>query len=343
MNILFIDTESFPSHINFNRIHISKLLEEGHHVSCIFRIGYFQKLGIENISMIHEIPNKYYKKGNDTRIIGRIFYLRRLLNIRKYIKSKKYDIIINSYYDETVLPFAFFHRGLYLINHINIGGLRYKLKLFFFKLVSKRNQQIVLTKDSQEYLNSMGLKSIYVRHGIPDVYPVNLPRPVWMKFKYSIFSPSATSSDEKFLTSLISSKEFVSYLERNDILFIIRSNQLSSTCKNILIIDYFMSNEEYMACFTQSDIIFVCYKPTFRYRASGILWECIANSKNVAIRNIPGMTEYKEIFDISSFFYNEQDLLNTINTILNCSYTLSINKNIDLSPNYKFLENMKNQ
>lgn len=339
MKILFIDTESFSSHANFNRIHIKALIKDGHNVEGAFKEGYTKLLNVPNLKTVSEIPEYLYEHGKETQIWGRFLMLLRLWKVRRDVQFKSYDAIVLSYYDETVLPFSFYPRGVYLINHINADGLHYWLKRKLFLLLASFDTQIMISKKAYEYAKSLRAKRCeLVYHGLPSPYDFRIERPDWMTHRYSLFSPSATSSDFDLLQELLQYPQFNELLQVKDIQFIVRSNrQLSTNNPNVRIIDYYMSDKEYQGCFVHSDVIMVSYVDDFKYRVSAVMLECISNNKKVVARQTEGLMEYKDIIGEDSYYTTVDQILSVIkNRIAGNRHVLYNNFNYE--PNYSFLK-----
>lgn len=314
MKILFIDTESFPSHANFNRIHISALLNCGNTVDVAFKEGYSKILAEPNVKVVCEIPDKLYEHGKETRVFGRFLMLLRLWEVRRKVQFSDYDAIFLSYYDETVLPFSFYPRGLFLINHINADGLHHWLKRKLFLFLSARNTQIMISKRAYEYVRGLGVNNArLVYHGLPNPYNKDVKRPEWMTHRYCVFSPSAMSSNMSFIQHLLDNRSFNEILISNDIQFVVKGNGvLVSHNPNVRIIDYFMEELEYQGCFVHSDVIFISYLDDFKYRVSAVMLESIANKKNVLVRDTFGLREYEDIIGRTSYFSTIEELTDVL-------------------------------
>lgn len=340
MKVLYIDTESFPTHANFNRIHIRALQKVGCEVYCVLKVGYKQILQIPDLKVVYEIPVTYYETGRDTPIRGRFLMLKRLFCIKKNVDFRQYDKILLSYYDETVLPFAFYPKGLYLINHVNIGGLKYWLKRKMFLYLSLSNIQIVLTKAAFNYIGKLGVtKKELVYHGLPNPYN-SLLSTAKNKHKYTIFSPSAQSSDFDSISQLLNSDKFIEFLKERDIEFIIRSKVSLPKKSNVQVLTSYMCNEDYQQCFLKSDIILISYKKTFMYRVSAVLLECIANKKNVIIKKHLGLKEYESILGKDVFYESVDEAISAIDAIL-CKHQKICYDRFNFEPNYHFLMQTK--
>ena len=332
IKVLYIDTESFPAHLNFNSIHIKALIDAGAVVEGVFREGYSEKLNLP-IKTAYCISHSLYGKRNNS-MSARLDMFKRLLAVKKNVEFNSYDKIILAYYDELVLPFAGFPHGLYLINHINIGALNHWLKIFLFKRLSRRNTQIVLTKGARQFVLEIGVKQcIYIPHGLPIPYSKECCKPLWIKHRYFIFSPSATSSDFRCINSIVHNNQFINYLQKNDILFIIRGAVSNVSSSNIKVIDNYMDTDEYQGCFIHSNAIFIAYKEDrYKYRASAIMLEAISNNKRIVARYSEGLSEYSYIIGDNSFFNSIDDLINRLDRIIKKTKTIKYS-NVE-EPNY---------
>lgn len=306
--VLFIDPVCFSSHINFNKLQITAL-SRLYDVEYIFKKGYYENFGLKRESIIWEIPTtRNYMGGIRFRM-----YLLLIFSIIKYkIRLKQYDKIIISYYDEIALYFSYFPTS-YLFNHANVGGLHNKIKLWFFKKLSKRHTHIVMDYPSLEYLKKNNIKNIKViRHGIIDSY-ARMPRPkILNKYNLVIFSPSAVSSDENLLGEIITDKRCLDWLENHNVGLVIRTRCLKSISENILILDKYLTDEEYRTLFTSSDAILITYPETYKYRTSGVLLEALACSKKVILSDTECMRQYEEIYGNNVYFDNTQSFINAI-------------------------------
>ena len=339
MKILYIDTESFPSHANFNRIHLNALLNLGFSVDGAFKIGYKELLGISDVKVVFEIPEEHYEHGKDTQLYGRYLMLKRLFDVKRAVRLKEYDAIILSYYDELVLPFAGYPNGLYMINHINVGALNHWLKKYFFKRLAQKNTHIVLSKSAYDFVTQLGIGNCrLVYHGLPKPYPKDISKPVWMNHKYCIFSPSVTSTDFTAIHELFSSKLFLDYLANNDILFVIRGRDLYSDCPNIKIIDHYMDDADYQGCFIHSDAIFVAYRQDrFKYRVSAVMLECIANNKRVIAKRSEALNEYEGTIGSESYYDQVEDIFELFERTVNDSGA-DTKYIFEHQPDYSFLK-----
>ena len=280
--ILYIDPLSLSGHINFNNIQIKSLYKVFDSIDFTFREGYEKNLSIKENETIFLIPEKLYKSTNN-KIVNRINLLKIFLYIKKRINLSIYDFIILSSYEEISLYFSFIKYPLILVNHNNIADLNNPIKRFFFKKVAKNNTNLVFGHYIKDYLIRIGVQNIEViNHGLP--IPIDnkiLKRSVSNQFGYTenfkwiIFSASSSSSDKDFIDKIISNESLQSYLNKKNILFILKGKYTNhSQSNNIRIIDDYLANEEYQYLFLRSNIILICYPSSFKYQVSAILFEC---------------------------------------------------------------------
>lgn len=335
MRILFIDSESFEQHLNYNVMQIEALNKLTTDISFIFKKGYAKKLGIHHNYI--NIPKCLYCNLSNS-FFNRLLMLCRYWYIifRMINKFHKYDSIVISYYDQ--IPFYFaqlFPKNTYLINHINIAEIyRSKFKRFLFKKISKRYNQIVMDKMSMEYLKSLGINNVHiVNHGIVKPYELNYS----CEEHNIIFCPSATSVDGQLMESIISDSEFIDLLKLNDYKLIIKGNYVASLNETVVIIDRFLDENEYKNLILCSKIIFLPYSKNFVFRASGVLFEGIANNKIIVARSIPSLMQYNKIYNNLYGFVDEYDLKIIMKQVIHNNVKQKYDR-CKLMPDYSFLK-----
>ena len=219
--------------------------------------------------------------------------------------------------------------------------------VFFYRCVSKRYKQIVLDAESKVYLHSLGVDNVeVVAHGLVKPFYNKSATSVYdQKFKgYSkiIFSPSLTSVDEHVLAFLIADSAFLDYLASNNVLFVLRSQVLKSTCGYIHIIRDVMEKEDYECLFLKSDVIFLPYPRSFQYRTSGVLLEALSNHKKALVSDTSYFRQYQNVGIDIRYFTSNSDVLSSLQTLLSLSsseVSQSVNDLLALMPDYKFLLN----
>ena len=331
MKILYIDHISPNGHVNFNKIHLQALLSLKHDIYCIFKKDYLRKINIENIIIYKEIPLCLYK-NNTNGFIERVFYLLQLLFIKFNAKFSTFDFVIFAAYEPISLFFAKIKTPTFLINHNTISGLdKSRLKEFFTKKISKKNIHLVFDKHMQKRLEKSKIfKSKIIPHGYCMPFTNNL-NSLYIdslnemdhriyKSEYSIiFCPSSTSIDKEFVFQIITNERFNNFLFENKIILLIKGNYNCnfSFNKNIISINRFFTDIEYQFLLKLSKVIILPYGKDFKYRTSGIMFECFSNNIPCLISNIASMRTYSAHFNYNPYFNNISDLQFKILTVLN--------------------------
>lgn len=351
INILYVDPNSEDEHINFNNIYIHHLLKEDINVSFSFKEGYHEKINLPEKSEIFQIPQKLFESDNKSPIHYRLNFIKKIRYLKKNVDLDKYQAVFFSSYDELSLYFCFLKKRLILVNHNNLQRLN-SVKKFFYKRNSKNNIQIVFDEESKKFLsqNNLSEKVFVIRHGIPPKIEYNEEKLEKVFFdilsengnkmeekKYILF-PSKSSTDLTFLEELNSSEKFISFIEKEKIVVILR-NKISGEqgSKNIVVLDGFIDNEKYNALFLKSHLICLKYNQEFKYRSSGVFFESISNDKRVMMNNIPAFLSYKSFFQYDPYFSDISTLIDKIKELIDKKGTDLFNDKSLLNPNFKNL------
>lgn len=349
MKILVVDPICPRGHINFNRIHINALNQIEDNIDYIFKDDFGETLGLNSNNIVLKLRDRNYKSISrilNKSILNRLKSIKHYLQIRQHLNKNKYDAIIFLSFDEILIPIIGNQKNLYLINHTNVSGVAdSKLKKIIYTRYSKHATQIVFERDSYEYLDSLRIKNkIIVPHGLIEPFTIdnlNEEDDDIDGFKHVIFSPSRGSIDENLLNNLITNNEFIKYLESNEILFILRSQNITSNHKNIRVLTGHLSDELYERLFCKASLIFVPYTQSFKFRTSGVIMEGITNNKLMLIRDIPAFRSY-QFFLGDSCYFNESNCISKIKNMISDtsseSKVIYINKQL-LQPDYSFLLN----
>lgn len=282
--ILYIELLSPIGHKMYNKIQIMDLLKSGYDIDLISKKHYFDYLNINNkkLNRLLEIDEKYYKNIEKSRPIqNRFFIYKILIYIKKQIDFSKYDYVIFSSYEEISFFFSNISKASYLINHNNLSGIDNFFKNFFFNKNHKNHKLIVLQKKIKEVLERKGIRSIYVPHGLPERFSkhkIDTKNTNFNESNLIVFSPSSSSSDITFFENLLSDVDFINFIEENKIFLILRG-KYNSNSKFILVLDYYLSQDDYEQFFLMSNVILINYNNSFKNRVSGVYYESISNDK----------------------------------------------------------------
>ncbi len=338
--VLFIDPIYQPGHVNFNNIYLKEISRYTTDLSVVFVENYPFRRDI-SVDLAHTIPLKFFKRRNP--FLTRLYYLLALFNIKRNVKFGNYDIVIFSSFEEISFFLANIKKA-YVINHINLQGLRNRVKRFFLGKVYRNNTPIFFENDmSLEVKNIFpSVQPIISPHGLVEFPGINNPEDFQIfiennhigKYETILFYPSDNSTDIFFLKECVESKHFLSFLKKINALLIVKSKAIKSSSDHILIIDYYLPATTYNSLFLFSDIIIIAYPKTFNLRVSGVLYESFAYSKKCLLSKIPTFENYHSFFNYYPFFDSLEELIERIESVIvDDSFTDPYNNLSDLNPN----------
>lgn len=319
MRILVIDYISYPGHQIFNKIHIDALAEMGFELHLVGREGQFNNIDIrENIS-VSKIPERYYKTNIIPAVSFRIQGIRTLLWIKRHIDYKDYEAVIFLTYD--ILSLFIFHirQKTYLINHNNVSQLWSRVKLYFTRNLPHNYIHIALNIDMENRLKELlPHRAVYhVPHGICSPSS-NVVRPHFFKSDgIFLFCPINRNFDISFITSVFESDELIEYLRKKNLPLYVKAS-LGIRCKHPLIrlVPSDINAAEYNYMVQQAAVVILPYNNDFKYRCSGIFFECVASNTPIVTTKLDSMAIYKQDVNMK-MFSNVVELINAIDFYLN--------------------------
>lgn len=345
--MLYIDQLCLSGHINFNNIYIKALYDHKIKIDFAFKFGYEDDLDLSTDSIVFPVPEKYFKE-TQSKILHRF----NLYLILKYIKNNinldNYDFILFSSFEEISLFFGQFKRSVILIHHNNLQSLDNKIRRYFYKTIINKNINIVFHQNIKNVFKSMGVKTTHVvKHGFHNKldkslykYGSFLNEIKLSNFKNVVFAPSSTSGNRLFFLELLKDSIFQKFLYDNNILFIIKGDYLINNLNNIKVLKSFLLKGEYEYLLLNSDIIIINYPKSFKYRTSGVFWECVANDKLCLLSKIDAFADYRSFMKYEPFFNTKEEFMLKIIEILNLDESIINSPFTDknkLKPNFKEL------
>lgn len=327
MKILVIDYLSPSGHVIFDLIHIKSLLDLDYSLDLVGRKDHFSSLSnTPNIKII-DIPECFYKKYPISGLTERIQGILCLWWINKQLDFKKYDKVIFLSYD--ILSLFIFRTELkvFLINHNNVDQLDNKIKLFLTKHLPKNFSHIVLNEYMRERVKSLmpETETIYIPHGY--LIPTSCHcRPSFIKTgEKFLFCPVNRNYNATIVSEIVCSTEFNKFLVDNGIILYIKPQMIGESNRNIRILQY-LNDEEYNYMISYAIATLLPYGDSFKYRCSGILFECVARNTPILATDCEAMKIYKDDINIH-YFNNVQTLISSIQTIQsNKNSNYNINK-----------------
>jgi hypothetical protein len=278
-------------------------------------------------------------------LLKRILYVFQLIYLRLFVDFKSYDVVIFSSYDEIALSIVPFNRKLFLINHDNARGLDNNFKAWCLKKISNKHNHIVFNEYMSNKFKEHGIDNVYtVSHGcttpidfsvLENSYELNnlSNKLLSDKYRYIIFSPSS-AVDNTFFKEVLEYPEFLNFLSTEKILFVFRNNSFQIDNENLLVLNEHLSKNQYELLFLKSEIILINYPKLFKYRVSGVFFECCANYKKVLIRKNQAFENYYSFFNYDPSYVSPSELIEKIKLILNKDDFKFIVDRKSLTPNF---------
>ncbi|WP_427042664.1 glycosyltransferase (plasmid) [Fusobacterium sp. SB021] len=321
MKILLIDQLSPVGHINYDEFWVKALQDLNIEFEFIASNKLINELKIEqkNIKLI--IPKNYYEKINNNNFFIREFYLLKILfYIKNNIDIKDYENIVFLSFENFSMFFAyFFHKkNVLLILHNNLRRINQKIIYHIIKYLSKKVKLISLDFNINKNLNKMGIKNELIIHPQKEIKQKdNIEK---NKKQILIFSPSVSSLSKKILSEILQNKKLHLILQNKNIKLILRDKKMKSSLENIIILDGFLSKEDYLNILKKADVIFLPYKEDFNNRISGVLLEAIYLNKSLIIPkyndlknflefNKKGIVGFNNIEELQNIFLRIENLL----------------------------------
>lgn len=315
MRILYIDYMSPSGHEVFNTIQLKSLISIGCKIHLVVYGQFLSgRLEDKNIS-ITRIPDLYSTK-NKSSILIRINDFKRLLWIKKNVINNNYDYVIFSSYDILSLYYFKFNiPNIFLINHNNVDQFDSRVKLYLTRHLPNHYIHIALNEYMESKLKeSLPGKSVqYVPHGFLETTEKQL-RPSFVKENCKfVFCPVNRNYDAELVKELLYSHTLNEYLKENEITIYVKSQLLSVPSDNIQVVGM-LSDEEYNYMLTKAIAVLLPYGEEFRYRCSGILFECVARNTPIIATEREALKIYQDKINIH-FFKNSKSFVDVLSEV----------------------------
>lgn len=338
--ILFVDYTYQKGHVNFNRIHIDAIKAAGYDVDIVLHSKIAANLNYPAEDYVLKLPDCLRQRDRKP-ILNRIVYIIILLWIKiKVFRFSKYAHVVVSSCDEPTLGLLPLCQNMYIMCH-NTASVYSKVKRFFLKRLSRQNTFLVFDEYMKDPFIKYGITNVkIVSHGcVPPFEPCreeSLPAEI-KGFRKVVFHPSS-KADTSFVESLVADKNLCDYLQKEDILLLIHGQKEEkwSLSDNIRFITGFMPTDVYHAVFMRADVILLAYPSSFQNQVSGVSFECVANKKNILVRDHPALTYCRDFYNYDPIFHNNEELLWKIRGLNESApdYKCVVSAK-DLAPNYK--------
>lgn len=343
--ILFASYELMTGHINFDRMQIEALRRAGHHVDLALpeQVAKEQPFASSEYACI--IPKHLTHKGPNPWM-NRWRFLRALCYIRKHAHPETYDAVIVEACDEITLSlmplskemYIFCHANAHYIDETNFGA---RLKTFCLRRLGRKNHFLVFNDTMKEPLMKLHPLSVeVVRHGCvaPYIQSLDVLLPIDLtSYKTIVFHPSSVPNRKRVM-QLIEDEKVVEYLKSQHILLLLRNIPIKrEISSNIQSINEYLPSEVYKQLFLQSDIMLLAYPDYFKYRVSGVSFECVANRKRMLYSQLPSLDYCREYYNYSPSFQTNADFIERLDYLLSHDDARCIASVKELQPKYEHI------
>ena len=316
--VLYIDYLSPKGHVGFNRAQIDALNKLECDTYYVFREEYAKELGLNK--GVLEIPHSFYKSG---KIISRVFYALALHYIKRKTKGTYYDAVIFASFESLSISLCIIYKGAYLINHNNIRDLDNGIKRFVYKHISNYYTHVVFNALCQEKLRCNGINaSVIIPHGfapLPVFGNSDILSKNYLTEKRYLFFPAKGLSAAQITNMVANDQNLLDYCKRNGVRIVTRYKDIRNSATTS--IPGYLSNSDYYTLLKNSIASVLCYDNQFKYRVSGILFECMAMDLPAVAFHNEALEIYNEYLRTGKLtFSNISELCDMIDAIVKSEY-----------------------
>lgn len=317
--VLYTEYYFNPGHVNFNRLHIEALRRQNCEVQIICHRPMAEQLGYpkENFALI--LPCWLIHKDGFP-IYNRLLFLLTLLYIKLRVPMRSFHKVILADFDEISLTMCPLCKGMYIICHGNGASFASRLKALCLKRLAKSNHFIVFHEGQAAPFREHDIQNVkIVSHGCvePYVAPQKTADALPLDdYRFIVFHPS-NNPDEDFIRQLTCDAQLNEYLERENILLILRKQPSDyKPTRHIKFIDGFLSQDIYRHYFLRANAIFMAYPPSFRFQVSGVSFECIANHKPLIVLHRTELEYCRQYYNYNPMVHNTKDFLELLQRLI---------------------------
>lgn len=303
MKLLLVDYISYPGHRNFNKIHIESLLELGHEIHLVGRRGQFDDIENNNNISISQIPDCFFNSLPFYAVTFRLQGIAALLWVKKHIQISSYDAIIVLTYD--ILSVIAFRskKPVILINHNNVSQLWSKIKLFITRKLPDNYIHVTLNQDMEARLKELfpDKRVYHVPHGICAPSEKLIKPTICSEDDKFLFCPINRNFDRQFVKGLFENSSFVNYLREHNLRLFVKEQLGVCNCDVIINAPKSMIVEQYNYMIQKAVAVILPYGENFKYRCSGIFFECVARHTPIIATQLNAMAIYNNDVNMRMF------------------------------------------
>ncbi len=299
MNILLIDFCFFSGHKHLNLNHI-KILDKICDLTVISEDGYYPKAILMGLDHVKLVEFKKYKPRIRNRLTFRIKSLYNILLTLKSMKNCTYDkIVVTSFETITfsILSPLFKNKSkIFIFHHQNTDEMSNTFKMSLFKHVIHKVNHIVLDEFIREHLiKEFGLETDKV-FTLPHPLRVTKNKPPLNKSSDTIRSIAAISgsNNKQFIQKLITDYQNLIQTIDSKTQFIVKSKSADFKDDRLIVVNKYLSDEEYDAYYSNAHLIWLPFPDNYRYRLSGTMIDALSTNKIVIGSDIPCFQTYSK-------------------------------------------------
>ena len=306
MKILMLDYLSYGAHKNFNKIHIEALIKSGCSLHLVGGKKQFDNIIKNPAIQIDEIPGFLTPTTKHSPIFLRFVYIICLLWLRCKYNVCKYDVIVIPTYDPMSIWVYRTSKKLVLITH-DVHYLENKIKYYAVNSLPAHYIHVGLSVEMVEKMKSLypHKRIQYIPHGLCPISECDkLVKPQILNNINNeyLFCPINNKYEIDFIHALFTSPILINYLEKNNLILIIKKKLFQDNkSPRIVTIENDLSKPEYDYLIQNALVVILPYEYNYKYRCSGILFECVMRDTPVLATNIQAMSIYKEKINLKLF------------------------------------------
>lgn len=337
--IIYINYILQYGHINFDKIQIDAISKDFNHVDIVLHKKIASTLPYKSDKYALVLP-KVLGKNTNHPLLNRLIFILTLIYIKLNISFKDYDGVVISGFDEISLGLFPLCKNMHLICHGNAGDFTNSIKRYFMKKLSCHNSFIVFNNYMLQPFHDYGIKNIHVvSHGCLPPFLTCANNKIkdidTSGYDIVVFHPSIRP-DDVFIDKLVSNEYLKKTLIQEHILLILRGNSHNNMDNgNIKYINRHLTQEQYRQMFLASDIILLAYPENFKYKVSGVSYECVSNDKRILFYKNPSLEYCKEYYNYNPEFSTIKELCEKLIYLKKDKEAKCIISLESLTPNYK--------
>lgn len=318
MKILVVDYLSYPGHKRFNKIHIDALEGLGHDLFFVGKKDQFPNYCEPRLLCVP--PERFFKTLPFQSVSSRLQNIFCLKWIYSQIQEHDYDLILFPTYDIVSLFFSPFKNKCLVINHNNVSQLNNRIKAWLTRHLPSSVSHITLDSLSQKRLQEVipNAKVYMIPHGF-DKPSNNISKPEWLDCDTYFFCPVNRNFNQEDVNKLFQNSLLQEVLKKAGSCIYIKNFSGIVNSSVLKIIPSNVPQKEYDYMIQNAKGVILSYNSSFRYRVSGIFFECIAANTTVIV---PDNESFKQYSDLNVVYYSESEsdsFVNSIRNVLNMS------------------------